>query len=89
MSNLTNLENKVLNAIIDECESDYSSTVESLSECIDLTKPQIKGVLGSLVKKSEITIGDAEIRGGKEFKDIWPLRKVAGEWQTLCWGEWN
>ena len=62
--NLTDLEKKVLLEIKDELDCGWEDESGNYTNCwnpfIENTKPEIKGALGSLVKKGVITICSCE-----------------------------
>lgn len=92
MTELTELETKVLNEITKQCEEEYSAAVNDIAMNLEMSKAQVKGVVSSLKKKDKIALGDLESRDGERFKDIWVCREskdsVTG-WEILSWGEWS
>ena len=64
MTNLTEKEKLVFNAAIDEITHDYSASISGIKRQLeDLSINEIKGVVGSLVKKDMIDKGE-------KYKDV-------------------
>lgn len=65
LTDYTVLEQKVFDATVElhDHEIDYGPTLEELMDVLDIELNSLKGVLGSLIKKSAITLhkGDFEI----------------------------
>ena len=71
---MTELETKVLEAIKEDCEMDYSSSLKEVAERTGLDYSTIKGVVGSLVKKGKV-YAEQEQRGGKVFMDLFFVKE--------------
>lgn len=73
MTNYTDSEKAVYNAMLDICADGYSADAREIAEYVEtLSVPQIKGVMSSLAKKGMIQT-ESEKRGGQVFHDSWPL----------------
>lgn len=77
----TELERIVFNALIDICMDAPEADVNDLSRYTDLPKDTVKGVVGSLKKKSVIEVG-SERRDYRVFQTINPI--INGD--LLCFG---
>lgn len=85
MATLTDLETKVLARATVHCTDDYSSSVKEIAEDLKLPVPQVRGCVGSLVKKGKLQANDPEVRGGTTFHDLFVIQDGG----ILCWGEVN
>jgi hypothetical protein len=72
MTNYTDLEKKVFNAIIDLCMDACEADCKDIVDYIGVDIKSVKGVVGSLVKKGLVQVG-SEYRGGNNFMTIHPL----------------
>jgi len=83
MTNLTELETKVLNQADDHCGYAYSSSTKELANDLDLPFNTIKGVVSSLIKKNKMQAIKEE-RDGKMFFD---LHTITENGNLQSWGE--
>lgn len=75
--NITELERKVFNVIIDFCVDYPEADIKDLSDITSMSENSVKGVVGSLVKKGLVSTGE-DIRGFNiKFKTINPI--IQGE----------
>lgn len=81
---MTELETKIYDTIFAHCTDDFSSSVAEVAEDLGIDVATVKGAVGSLVKKG-LVLAETEVRGGKEFMDLFPLK----DGQIYAFGEWS
>ena len=85
-------ENKVLKSIAIQCYEDYSATVSVIALDTGLSINQVKGYVGSLVKK-DVIYSDEDIREGDIHNDIWICFEGVGTisfgWDHYEQQEWD
>jgi len=84
-TNLTNNEQKVLDAIINTCVMDYCADINDIVLETGMAMESIKGVVGSLTKKNKV-ICESEYRGDRLFYDIFP---VNSDGQVFSNNDWH
>jgi len=82
---LTELESKVYDAAVAQCDYDYCSSVKELASILKIDVNSVKGAVGSLVKKGRMAV-ESEVRGGTKFFDLFPVNE---DGKLLSFGEWN
>lgn len=73
---MTSMEKLVYEAAKEDTRLEYSTDINQLASLTGLSKNQVKGVVGSLVKKGYMEV-EKESRNNMVFYDIFPI--VDGE----------